>query len=129
MTMTLAILGYFTITLSTLIALARMILQVGRTMGDCPTNGATARAAALAVTTGFVAIGMGGVILIAAIIPSVVHGGTPASAGVITLLTMGLACLSLGLGFSHAVRTLQAVLQTRPASALSPDKMSQSILA
>jgi hypothetical protein len=129
MTMTLAILGYFTITLSTLVALARMILQVARTSGDCPTNGATARAAALAVTTGFAAIGMGGVILIAAIIPTVVQGGTPASTAVITLLTMGMACLSLGLGFSHAVRTLQAVLQIRPAPALSPDKMSQSSLA
>jgi hypothetical protein len=68
--MTLAILAYFAVTLATLIALGRMILQVGRSMGDCPQTGAAARAGSVAITAGFIAIGMGGVILVSAVIPA-----------------------------------------------------------
>lgn len=109
--MTLAILGYFVITLGTLIALGRMILQVGRTMGNCPQTGAAAHGAALAIAAGFLAIGMGGVILLAALIPALANVENAAGIGVITLLAVGICCMTLGLGFAHALRNLRALVQ------------------
>ena len=118
--MTLAILGYFAVTLGTLTALGRMILQVGRVMGDCPQTGAAARGATLAIAAGFLAIGFGGVILIAALIPALASAGDTAAMGVITLLALGLCCLTLGLGFAHALRNLRAVVQAPRTTPLEP---------
>ncbi len=118
--MTLAILGYFADTLCTLIALGRMILQLGRTMGDCQQNGAAARGAALATAAGFLAIGLGGVILLAALIPALAQAANPAEMGVITLLAVGLCCMTLGLGFAHALRNLRALVQP-PMPATLPE--------
>jgi hypothetical protein len=120
MTMTLAILGYFTVTLGTLIALGRMILQVGRVMGDCPQTGAAARGAALAIAAGFLAIGFGGVILIAALIPAWANAADPTAMGVVTLLALGLCCMTLGLGFAHALRNLRALVQAPRATPMEP---------
>jgi hypothetical protein len=114
--MTLAILGYFAVTLLTLMGLARMILQVGRTMGDCPQSGARARGAAMAIASGFLAIGMGGAILLAALIPALANVENPAGMGVVTLLAVGLCCMTLGLGFAHALRNLRALVQPAPAA-------------
>jgi hypothetical protein len=99
--MTLAVLGYFAVTLGTLLALARMILQVGRSMADCPQTGAAAQSGAIAVASGFLAIGFGGVILTAATIPAV-------------------ACLTLGLGFAHALRNLRAIVAPPKATPMEP---------
>ncbi|MGL5011740.1 MAG: hypothetical protein ACRC6I_17835, partial [Paracoccaceae bacterium] len=99
--MTLAILGYFAIALGLLVALTRMILVIGRAT-ECQPS-------ATAIATGYLAIGLGGVTLIAALIPVF---ATPYSDGfpeIVTLMAMGLASLSLGLGFTHAVRTLERV--------------------
>ena len=108
--MTLAILGYFAVTLTTLIALARMILQVGRAIGDCPQNTAAARAGSIAISAGFLAIGMGGVILVSAVIPALASNAKPAELAVVVLLSIGLSCLTLGLGFAHALRNLRAIV-------------------
>jgi hypothetical protein len=108
--MTLPILAYFAIALGTLIALARMILLIGRSMGECPQTGRVARAAATSIATGFLAIGMGGVILIAATIPAL-DPRTSANQAIVVLFNAGLASLILGLGFTHALRTLRVILQ------------------
>jgi hypothetical protein len=114
--MTLAILAYFAVTLATLIALGRMILQVGRSMGDCPQTGAAARAGSVAITAGFIAIGMGGVILVSAVIPALAGNADAAELAVITLLAVGLACVTLGLGFAHALGNLKAIVRPRAAA-------------
>jgi hypothetical protein len=118
--MTLAVLGYFAVTLGTLLALARMILQVGRSMADCPQTGAAARSGAIAVASGFLAIGFGGVILTAATIPAVASNAQPAELAVVVLLTVGFACLTLGLGFAHALRNLRAIAAPPKATPLEP---------
>jgi hypothetical protein len=112
--MTLPILAYFAIALGTLIALARMILLIGRSMAECPQTGRVARAAATSIATGFLAIGMGGVILIAATIPAL-HPQDPTSQAIVVLFNAGLASLILGLGFTHALRVLHAVVTSTPA--------------
>jgi hypothetical protein len=107
--MTLAILAYLAIALGTLAALTRMIILIGRSMGDCPQTGRRAMTAAVSIATGFLAIGMGGVILIAASIPAL-DPDTLASQAIIVLFNAGLASLILGLGFTHALRVLRSVI-------------------
>jgi hypothetical protein len=114
MTMTLAVIGYFTVTLAMLIALMRVILQIGRSMADCPQTGAEARGAAMAVATGFMTIGFGGVLIVAAAIPALANPADAADIAMITLLTIGFGSLALGLGFAHAMSNLQDAVKARP---------------
>lgn len=95
---------YLALALAVLAALDGMILSIGRRMADCPQTGRTARAASVTIATGFAAIGAGAVLLIAAGLP-LLGGGLAA-----TLLASGLAALFLGLGFTHAMTLLRAVL-------------------
>jgi hypothetical protein len=116
--MTLALLAYFAIALGTLIALTRMIVLIGQGMGDCPDTGRMARAASISIATGYLAIGLGGVVLIAAAIPAL-GAGDLAEHSVIVLLTAGFASLMLGLGFAHAVRTLRLlVISAQPRTTI-----------
>ncbi|MFK7754779.1 MAG: hypothetical protein AB8B51_19810 [Sedimentitalea sp.] len=85
--------------------LAVMILKIGALLGDCPQSVQQAKTASITITTGFSAIGAGGVILIGALLP--VMGANPLTG---LLGALGLAALCLGLGFTHAVATLRAVL-------------------
>ena len=110
--MTFALLAYFTIAFGVLAALARMILVIGKGMGQCPQTAPVARAGAISIATGFLAIGTGGVLLIGALVPSL-SGGQAVLMG--TLACAGLVSLTLGLGFSHALRVLRALVQGRPA--------------
>ena len=103
-------LTYACTALGALAVLSTMILRIGRLIGSCPRTAARARVAATAVATGFAAIGAGGVILIAALLPLL--PGQPLLA---LLLALGFAALCLGLGFTHAVGTLQAVIARAPA--------------
>lgn len=96
---------YFVFALAFLAALATMIVQISRRMGDCPDTGRTARAVGVTIATGYTAIGGGAVALIGSALP-VVQGGTPA-----TLFAIGFAALVLGLGFTHAVTTLRLAVQ------------------
>ena len=101
------ILGYTAISLATLGFLSRMILTIGRMIGDCPQSGAAARSAAVTIATGYSAIGAGGVLIIAAALPALHENSTAA-----LLAALGLAAICLGLGFTHAVTTLRAVVDT-----------------
>lgn len=117
--MTLAILGYFTITLATLLALARIILHIGRVMETCPQSGLTARGAGVAIASGYLAIGMGGIVILSAGIPAFGNHANPTELAMVTLLTIGFACLTLGLGFAHAMANLRSLVQ-RPKPAPVP---------
>ncbi|MEL6520127.1 MAG: hypothetical protein AAFQ66_04140 [Pseudomonadota bacterium] len=96
---------YFVLSLSVLGALTYMILQIGVMMGACPVNGPTARSAAITIATGFLAIGAGGVCLLAALITLL-----PQDEPVAMLVVLGIAGLALGLGFTQAVATMRDVI-------------------
>ncbi|OAN80475.1 hypothetical protein A8B82_00020 [Sulfitobacter sp. EhC04] len=100
---------YILLAFGALAALCIMILRIGAMIGTCPQTSAAARAAAVTIATGFAAIGAGGVTLIGALLPLAASGPL-----ISFLLALGLASLCLGLGFTHAVGTLRAVL-VRPA--------------
>ena len=101
------ILLYIALGIGAVIALGHMILRIGKLMDTCPQNGPAIRVATVTVATGFAAIGTGGVVLIGAL-PLVLR--TAPVTGLV--LALGLATLSLGLGFTQAVATLQAVVKT-----------------
>lgn len=103
---------YFIFALAFLAALASMIVQISRRMGDCPDKGPIARAAGVTIATGYTAIGGGAVALIGSGLP-IIDGGTPA-----TLFAIGFAALVLGLGFTHAVTTLRLTVQPLQAGGL-----------
>ena len=92
---------YFVFALTFLAALTSMIVRIAQGLGDCPQTGRVARAAGVTIATGYGAIGGGAVMLVGSALP-VLDGGTPA-----TLFAAGFAALILGLGFTHAIRTLR----------------------
>ena len=96
---------YLCLALGALIALTHMILRIGVLAGDCPTTRTRAKAVTITIATGFAAIGAGGVIMIGAILPLLIH--QPFGA---LMLALGMASLCLGLGFTHAMGTLRAAL-------------------
>ncbi len=108
------ILSYTILSLATLIALSRMILEIGKMLGDCPKTVATARAASVTIATGYSAIGTGGVLIIAAVLP-LLHQ----TALVALFSALGLATICLGLGFTHAINTLRTVIA--PPRQTTPD--------
>lgn len=103
--MTLAIMGYFAISLGMLMALTRMIVLIGR--------GTECAQAGTAIATGYMAIGVGGVTLIAVLIPLLTVSTDSIYIGTVTLIAVGLASLTLGLGFTHAVRTLERIARPK----------------
>lgn len=108
-------LTYITLALAALIALCIMILKIGDLIGDCPQSKTSARAAAVSVATGFAAIGSGGIILIGAVLPMLEDAALPAF-----FLSLGFAALCLGLGFTHAIATLRAVVRMPAAKRKAP---------
>lgn len=96
---------YFVISLAALATLSVMILRIGAVMGDCPQTGAAARAGALAIVSGFVVIGAGGLALIAALI-----GLSELPPVVATFATLGVALMALGIGFSSAINLLRDIV-------------------
>ena len=99
-------LTYITLALAALIALCIMILKIGHLIGDCPQSKTAACAAAVSVATGFAAIGSGGIIVIGAGLAMADDMILPAF-----FLSLGFAALCLGLGFTHAIATLRAVVR------------------
>ena len=97
---------YFILAACALAALSFMIFKIGDALADCPTTGRAARAGSLTIVTGFVAIGSGGVLIIAAAV--FMSLTNIAVEGVMAAL--GLSILCLGLGFTHAVATLRDVV-------------------
>ena len=108
------ILIYFVLTFGTVAALSAMILHIGKLMATCPDLQLRTRAVTVTVATGFAATGAGGSILIGALIP-VLEGSTLTA----LCLASGLSALCLGLGFTHAVTTVRALL-TDPAATPAP---------
>lgn len=98
---------YFAVTLATLVALSGMILAIARAFADCPEKGRRARAAGVTIATGYLAIGGGAVLLIAALAALRTEPD-------LMLFCMGLAVVILGLGFTQAVTTLRAVVDPAP---------------
>ncbi|HHC29395.1 MAG TPA: hypothetical protein ENK80_02375 [Rhodobacterales bacterium] len=107
-----ALTSYFLIALTTLVALSLMILKIGHSLAACPDSPLSVRPATLTVTTGFVALGAGGVVLIGACIPAM---DLPLASEL--FLGLGIASIALGLGFSHAIATLRAVTTPLPPPA------------
>jgi hypothetical protein len=104
---------YFALTLSVLLGLALTIHAIAKAIGDCPDTGRAARAAGVTIATGFLAIG-GGVVAIIAGFMLMVEPNAATMLG-----CAGLAVLILGLGFTHAITTLRAVvLAAKPKAAL-----------
>lgn len=103
---------YIVLAAAALMALATMILKVGGMLAECPDQSPATKAAAVTIATGFVAIGAGGMILIGAVLPLMQEEAVAAF-----LVALGLVALCLGLGFTHAIGTLRAVVADakRPA--------------
>ncbi|WP_420862234.1 hypothetical protein [Algirhabdus cladophorae] len=101
---------YFGPALVILVTLVIMLLRISGDMSDCPQRGKGLRSAGVAIATGYWAIGLGGIILIAAGIAAVDFDSLAA-----LFLGLGFACLCLGLGFANAVATLRAVSKEIPA--------------
>ena len=99
------LLTYIILGAGALIALAFMIVKIGGLLADCPDNGPATRAAAITIATGYVAIGAGGLILIGAVLPLLQDEALAAF-----FFALGLMAFCLGLGFTHAVGTLRAVI-------------------
>lgn len=108
---------YLLVSLATLAGLAGMILAIARAAAACPEEGPRARAAGIAIATGFLAIGGGAVLLIGTLVVLKPDEGLP-------IFATGLAVLVLGLGFSQAMTTLRAAI--RPAPAPKPDNWPQA---
>ena len=119
--MILIALTYVLLAFGALIALCLMILRIGTLLGDCPQTGAAARAGAITIATGFAAIGAGGVILIGSILPLL-----PQEPLVAFFIALGFAALCLGLGFTHAVGTLRAVIADPLRGTSRPDDLPQA---
>lgn len=100
-------LAYLAIALFALLGLTFMIIVISRALADCPEKGPRAKAVGITVATGFLAIGGGAVLLIAAF-------ATLYPDDSVNVFSMGLACLVLGLGFTQAVTTLRAALAELP---------------
>ncbi|WP_122072614.1 hypothetical protein [Pseudophaeobacter sp. EL27] len=113
---------YLGLGLLMLLSMALMILKIGSLLGDCPRTGRAAKAAAVTIATGYAMVGLGGVVLIGAAIPLLEDG-------LLALLpALGLVAICLGLGLSHAVATLRAVVReaVQGAQPLLPTEKSKS---
>lgn len=104
--MTLLFTLYIGLAACALVGLSVMIFKVGDALADCPVTGRAAKAGSLTIVTGFVAIGLGGVLLIGA--AAMVVPPTLTVQAVVT--AFGISVLCLGLGFSQAIATLRDVI-------------------
>jgi hypothetical protein len=95
---------YLAVGLLVLAGLALMIHRIAVEAGKCPERGAVAMAARVTITTGFVAIG-GGVVLLVAVLPLMVPNLA------MMVFALGINCLILGLGFTQAITTLRAAVR------------------
>ena len=97
---------YFTIAFCALAGLSLMIFQIGKALADCPATGRAARAGALTIISAFIAIGTGGILLVAGGAISIL----PFASLTGLMLALGVAILCLGLGFTNAVAALRDIV-------------------
>jgi hypothetical protein len=107
------LLAFFVAAGLVLAALAWMILAIARVLGDCPDNAPRARAAGITIATGYLALGSGAVLLLGAF-ASLDPGPE------VIFFCLGLACVVLGLGFTHAITLLRAVVDGVAKPRLNP---------
>ncbi|PJI93034.1 hypothetical protein BC777_1901 [Yoonia maricola] len=98
--------AFFFVTACALAGLSYMIFRIGEALSDCPATGRAARAGSLTIVTGFIAIGTGAVMIIAAGIFMTLAGINVET----VLAAIGVSLLGLGLGFTHAIATLRDVV-------------------
>ena len=110
--MTLIYTLYFALSFGILAAMAVMILRIGKAIGNCPQTQTAARAASVTITSGYLTIGAGGVFLVASLLPIIKQSDFTS-----LMLSLGVVCVALGLGFSNAIVTLRAAV--RPAQTLA----------
>ncbi|MEJ8562844.1 hypothetical protein QTO30_17590 [Yoonia sp. GPGPB17] len=104
--MSLVFTTFFFVTGCALAGLSYMIFRIGDALSDCPATGRAAKAGSLTIVTGFVAIGTGAVMIIAAGIFTALAGINVET----VLAAIGVSLLGLGLGFTHAIATLRDVV-------------------
>ena len=104
--MSLIFTAFFFVTAIALAGLSYMIFKIGDALTECPVTGRAARAGALTIVTGFIAIGTGAVMIMAA----GVFMGFAAINVETVLAAIGVSLLGLGLGFTHAIATLRDVV-------------------
>ena len=107
------------ISLALLAWLSHAIRRVAKALGACPDMAQGTRAgleaAALSISTGFLAIGAGGLFVIAGAMAAV-----DAPAPVALMSALGLGVLCLGLGFTHAVTLLRGLMVAQAPEPKTP---------
>ncbi|WP_341368171.1 hypothetical protein [Yoonia sp. BS5-3] len=97
---------YFALAACALASLSAMIFKIGEALAGCPSTGRAAKAGSLTIVTGFVAIGGGAILIIAAGVFMTLNEIAVEGA----MAALGLSILCLGLGFTHAIATLRDVV-------------------
>lgn len=100
---------YFSLAFTGLVALALVLVIIGRAAAACPQIGASAKVGTLVITTGFIALGIGAIALIGAFLPLLAEGRASG-----LYLALGFLSLALGLGFSNAAVRLRDILNAAP---------------
>ena len=108
--------AFFLVAAGVLTALSIMIFRIGDALTECPVTGRAARAGSLTIVTGFVAIGGGAVLIIAA----GVFSALPQLGSEAVMAALGLSVLCLGLGFTQAIATLRDVV-AQAAKQIQPE--------
>ncbi|MEL6209068.1 MAG: hypothetical protein AAFR44_02585 [Pseudomonadota bacterium] len=105
-------LAYFAVALGGLGALATVLVVIGGVAATCPQTAPAARLGTWVVTTGFVALGLGVVALVGAMLPGLLRSEFQ---GLYT--AVGLIVLALGCGGYVAAAMLRDILATARAAA------------
>lgn len=100
---------YLSINLLAVVALAGMIVCIGSMMSDCPQTGARNRVVAVAIATGYAAVGAGLVVIVAGLAALSTEDSAKA-----LIFGSGFSLLCLGLGFAHGVSMLRAIVDPQP---------------
>ncbi len=89
-----------------LVIMVMMILKIADMIGPCPVTAASPRVVAAPIAASYGAIGLGGILILAAMLP-VADDLIQLAA----IAALGLVAVCLGLGFTQAVTALKAILQ------------------
>ena len=93
------------LSLMALITMVIMILKIADMIGPCPVTSASPRVVAAPIAASYGAIGLGGILILAAMLP-VADDLIQLAA----IAALGLVAVCLGLGFTQAVTALKAIL-------------------
>ena len=101
----LALYLYFGVGLAALAGLATMIVLIGRDLATCPVKGPALYVGSLSIATGYAAIGLGGLVLVAPVTD--MFGGD----WIGLFIALGAMLIALGLGFTDAMAILRGILR------------------